>query len=79
MEIATKPVESLLSDLLERAWFLKEMSGAGDDDELFRAGELGQGLFVHADDRTIVPADEQQGWGRDAAEVETGEIRATPA
>lgn len=54
-----KPVERRLRDLFECARFLEEMGGSRDNHQSFRAGELRQGRFIHADHRTIFAPDEQ--------------------
>lgn len=79
IEITAEPVERFLGDLLKGAWFFKKMSGTLDDNQLFRTSELRKRLFVHADDRAIVAADEQQGWCRDPAKVGACEIGPTAA
>src|SRR6516165_6191251 len=56
-----EPAARVLDDRLERSRLFEEVSGAGHDDELLCATELGERGAIEREHLAIVAADDQQG------------------
>src|SRR4030095_13001578 len=73
-EVLAEPGRCEIADLLDGAWFLEEVTGAGDYRQLMRRGEHGRGLDVERDNLLVPLTDDQQGGCLHIAELATGEI-----
>jgi hypothetical protein len=75
-----EPIHGQAGDGLERAWFLKEMGGSWDDDEmLVRRGDLPDRRLVHLKHRVILATDEEQRRRPDARKRPARQIRPAAA
>lgn len=54
-----KPRQRLFGDLLQGSRLFEEVTGTGNDYQLFRAGELCEGFPVHVDHRSVIFTDKQ--------------------
>src|SRR6266404_308205 len=74
-----EPFGRQVGDLLERAWFLKQMRCARDDFQFFLATQLCERLFIHLDHSVIQSAHNQQRWCRDLWQGRPSQTRPATA
>src|SRR2546421_1398695 len=78
-QVAPEPVPGQTSDLFKGARFGKEVSGAGNDNQLLDAWQSLQSLLVELDNDVVVAAHDQEGRRPHRGEVIAREVRPAAA
>ena len=73
-KVPRAPRRRKAADLLDRPWFLEEMRGAGHDFKLHGGRQMPHRVPIELDDRSVGPADDEQGRGLHVRQRVTGEI-----